>query len=187
MLLYLLSISEDEVQPDVVKLYYSHVDEMTKITVKRLKDIGDTNCLANAQDIIQNVFVSTVKYMNSLPKSSEREQRAYLYAMLKNEINHFVGKYAEPKKESYELTDFPDDHDFIEALEMKERYNEVVDAICELDEKYSTVLLFRFVREYAPSKIAKILKISTPAVYKRLNKGKVLLIDALRKNGGEYP
>ena len=58
--------------------------------------------------------------------------------------------------------------------------------IYRLDEKYSTVLLFAFVHEYTPARIAKILGISRPAVYKRLNKGKVLLLESLKKKGGEY-
>lgn len=187
MLLFLLSIADEEVKPNIVKLYNKHKDNMLKIIIKRLVDAGDTNYVIDAQDVIQNVFVSTVKYVNSLPTSSEQEQKAYLYAMLRNETSRFIDRYNELKKESYELTDIPDKEYFLDVLEIKERYNEVVEAIYRLDEKYSTVLLFRYAKGYSTAKIAKILGISQPAVYKRLNRCKVLLLEALEKKGGGGP
>lgn len=184
MLLYLLSIADEEVKPNIVALYNEHKDEMLTIILKRLEDAGDTNSIIDAQDVLQNVFVNTVKYINSLPASSEKEQKAYLYAVLRNETTHFIDRYNEIKKESYELNDVPDEEYFLDELEIKERYNDVVKAICSLDEKFSIVLLFKYAKGYKIAKIAKMLGISKPAVSKRLSKGKALLLEALKEKGG---
>ncbi len=181
MLLFLLSISDEETKPNIIELYNLYKDPLLKIATNRLKSAGDNNYTTDAQDVVQNVFVKTVKYINKIPSLDQGEQKAYLYAILQNEICGFLTEYNKQRNESYELGDTPDDKNFIEVLEIKEHYNEVINAIYSLDEKYSTVLLLKYARKQNTTKIARMLGISRTAVNKRLNKGKSLLLKALEK------
>ncbi len=183
MLLYLLSIADEETKPNIVILYSTNIENMTKITVGRLKLAGDENCETDAQDIIQNTFVNTVKYINDIPTTDPKEQKAYLYAILRNETSRFLKKRSDPKAESMPMKRSSYENDFVEKLAMKERYDQVVEAIYRLDEMYSTVLLFRYVFEYSPAKIAQLLGSSRQAVYKRLKTGKALLLKHLKEEG----
>lgn len=180
MLFYLLSISEEKTKPNIVELYSAYKEPLLQITIKCLQDAGDSNYISDAQDVVQNVFVKTARYINTFPHVSENEQKVYLYAILRNELSDYIATFEKLKNESYDLPDVADDEDFIEALEVRERYNEVVDAIYSLDEKYSTVLLFRYSKGFSVKKIAQVLGVDRAVVYSRLRKGKALLLKELK-------
>ena len=181
MLLYLLSISEEDTKPNIIKLYAAHKDSMLRIASKRLHTIEDTNYANDAQDVVQNTFVKVVRYINAFPRLTEREQQAYLYAILNNELNNYISEYLHYNNESYELTNARDKTNFIEALEIKDRYDAVVDAIYELDEKYSTAMLFRYAKNFSVKKIAQLLGVSRDVVYMRLSRGRAQLLAILKE------
>ena len=75
---------------------------------------------------------------------------------------------------------FEKEYNFIEELEIKEQYNQVVKAIESLDEKYSTTLYLVYCKEKTVNEIADMMGISTKTVYTRLSRGKQLLTDSLK-------
>ena len=185
MLVYLLSISSEEAKPILRGFYLEYKDDLIKIALKELKDAGDTNYIIDAQDIVQNTFVKVTRYINRLPHKDRSNQKAYLYAIAKNEIRNFLAQYGKLKTETLDPRDIPDDKNFLVVIDIKERYNEVVDAIYALDERYSTVLLFRYAENYSVKRIAQVLGVDRAVVYSRLRKGKALLLEKLDKKGGD--
>jgi len=74
--------------------------------------------------------------------------------------------------------------EFFDQLLIEEHYDEVVEVIRKLDEKYSTVLFLRYDRKYNVKKIAKLLGLSPSAVYTRLNRARQLLLEFFKRKGG---
>lgn len=79
--------------------------------------------------------------------------------------------------------DVPSDDDFVAALETRERYAAVVSAIKRMNEKYSTVMYYRYCREMSIAEIAALTGISEKAVYTRIARGKRILLKTLAKEG----
>ena len=64
-------------------------------------------------------------------------------------------------------------------MRTKVRYDEVVEAISWLDEKYSIPLSLRYAENMDVKEISKLLGIAEKTVYTRLDRAKKLLIEKL--------
>ena len=74
-----------------------------------------------------------------------------------------------------------DDEGFFEKLRISDRYHEVSKALESLDEKYQTVMLYRYTYDMSVSEIAEHLGVPEKTVYTRLSRGKHILIAKLNK------
>ena len=74
-----------------------------------------------------------------------------------------------------------DEDSFIEMLNSKERYEEVVSEIYSMKEIYSYTLSYRFCDEMDVANIAKMLGVQEKTVYTRIERGKKLLLDSLQR------
>ncbi len=181
MLVYLLSICDEETKPTVSDFYHKYHKELTRFITNELNNAGDTNYITDAQDVVQNTFVKITRYISKFPDIDPAKQKAYLYAIARNEIRDFLAEYRKYTSESVELGDVPADTDFIASLDVRDRFKEVVSAIYTLEERYSTVLLFRYAENFSVKKIADLLGVKQAVVYARLSKGKMLLIEKMNK------
>ena len=75
----------------------------------------------------------------------------------------------------------PDGHSFVETLAIRERYQEVVEAIRGLPELYREVMFLHYVEEVSISAIAKRLGRKEDAVRQQLSRGRKMLIQQLEK------
>ena len=75
----------------------------------------------------------------------------------------------------------PEEHSFLEQLTLKERYQEVVEAIRGLPELYREVLFLCYVEEYSISAIAKRLGRKEDTVRQQLSRGRKMLIKRLNE------
>ena len=82
--------------------------------------------------------------------------------------------------EDYE--EFLSEEDFVNNIEIKESYSEVVKAIRLLDEKYRIPLTYKYFYEKSIEEIAGLMEISEETVYKRLQRGRAKLIEILQAN-----
>ena len=99
--------------------------------------------------------------------------------MLSNEINNFLNNNPENLEFNEEIYN-EIEYNFIEELEIKEKYSEVVKAIETLDERYSTTLYMVYCQEMTVNEIAEMMGISTKTVYTRLARGRKLLLDTIK-------
>ena len=99
--------------------------------------------------------------------------------MLSNEINNFLNNNPENLEFNEEIYN-EIEYNFIEELEIKEKYSEVVKTIETLDERYSTTLYMVYRQEMTVNEIAEMMGISTKTVYTRLARGKKLLLDTIK-------
>ena len=104
-------------------------------------------------------------------------------SLLEEDISFIDGRILNENEENIELDEefcSTSEYNFIEELEIQEKYDRVVKIIEKLDEKYSTTLYLVFCKEMTVKEIADMMGISTKTVYTRLARGKKLLLDSLK-------
>ena len=186
MLQFLLTISDESNHDKIKRIYNTYHEKMMRYAIAKFISLGSNNALYNAEDAVQSTFIKIIKYISNIDFSrGEREVKNYVFTILTNEIFIFLKKNEE-NIENFEEFCFEDEYNLIANLNIRENYNEVVEAIGELDEKYSTTLFLVFCKEMTVNEIAEMMGISAKTVYTRLARGKKLLLDSIKgaKNNG---
>ena len=138
---------------------------------------------SDAEDAVQNAFVKIVKHINKIDFSmEERSIRAYILKIVANEAISVANDYR-ILEDIDDLADRIEDGDFFGMLRVQERYEDVVEAIQQLDERYSIPLALRCADNMEIKAIAELLGISEKSVYTRLERARKKLIEIL--NGGK--
>ena len=180
MLGFLLTLSDESNHSKIEYIYNKYHDYMMKYAISKFQTAGRNNFLFDAEDAVQNTFVKIIKYINQIDFSrSEKDIKNYCLTVLNNEICHVLCDNEE-NLEFFEEFCSKKEYNFIEELEIHERYNEVVRAIDLLDEKYSTTLYLIFCKDMTVNEISEMMDISAKTVYTRLERGKKLLLDSLK-------
>lgn len=178
VLCFLLSIADESQHEKIEYLYTSFHSDMIKYAKYRLNSCGISNYEEDAQDVVQNAFVKIVKYTHAIDFTvGDRKLRAYMLAIVTNEVNNFLNDIdlTEP------LDDTLPDDDFFPALQVSSRYDEVVAAIERLDDRYSIALLYRYRENMSIKELATLLGIAEKSVYTRIERGRKLLLKSLGK------
>ena len=180
MLQFLLTLTDESNHGKVEHIYNTYHDYMMKYAVSKLRAAGRTNFMYDAEDAVQNSFMKLVKYIDKIDFSrGEKDVKNYCLTILCNEVCNVLSD----NHEDFELNEefcYEKEYNFIEELEIKEQYNQVVKAIESLDEKYSTTLYLVYCKEKTVNEIADMMGLSTKTVYTRLSRGKQLLTDSLK-------
>ncbi|MBE6644233.1 MAG: sigma-70 family RNA polymerase sigma factor [Ruminococcaceae bacterium] len=180
MLQFLLSISDESDYAKINYIYNEYHDFMVKVAVNKFKNMGRSNYVFDAEDAVQSAFVKITKYINNIDFSAnEKKIKNYVFSILNNEINNIISENAEFDELDEDFYDKTDD-DFIEELCIKEKYNQVVRAIENLDERYSTTMYLLYCNEMTVNEISDLMGISAKTIYTRLSRGKKLLLDSLK-------
>ncbi len=180
MLQFLLTLTDESNHGKVEHLYNTYHDYMMKYAVSKIQNLGRTNFVYDAEDAVQNAFMKIVKHIDKIDFSrGEKDVKNYCLTILSNEICNVLSD----NQENFEFDEefcSGTEYNFIEELEIRERYNEVVKAIEALDEKYSTTLYLVFRKEKTVNEVAEIMGLAPKTVYTRLSRGKQLLLESLK-------
>ena len=180
MLQFLLTLTDESNHEKVERIYNKYHDYMMRYAVSRFRTMGRTNFGYDAEDAVQNAFMKITRYIHDIDFSrGENDVKNYCMSILCNEIYNTLSENQE-NYESYEELCSEKEYNFIEELEIKEQYDQVVKEIESLDEKYSTTLYLVFCKEKTVNEVAEMMGISAKTVYTRLSRGKQLLIDSLK-------
>ncbi len=179
-LVYLLSLSDDSDHDKIMALYAFH-DDMIKLAKKRLRQAELPNYEYEAEDAVQSAFEYMIRHIDSINFSvSQRQMKVYVLSVLINEINTMLNKHISCENiEKYEF--MADEDDITDVVQTKDDYNKVIKTIKSMDEKYSTVLICRYVRDMDTKTICNELGISETVFYSRLYRGKEMLKKALKE------
>ena len=180
MLQFLLTISDEAYHSDVERIFIKYHSSMMKYALSKMHSADLPCVMESAEDAVQNAFMKIARNIDKIDFSrDENDVKNYCFTILHNEIC----KIFKENKENFEkIEEFYEENEYniIEKLEIREKYEEVVRAISELDERYSTTLYLAYCREMSVSEIAEMMGISPGTVYTRLSRGKKLLIDSLK-------
>lgn len=179
MLQFLLSIADESDHAKIKYLYAQYHDTMIRFAKYRLHKMGMPNYAADAEDAVQNAFVKITKYIGKVDFTVEDwELRAYVLRIVSNETINVMLDYVHFNNPNTPER-YVDDEDFFNQLRIKERYEEVVEAIGRMDERYSIPMLLKYKDDMKVSDIAKLLGIAEKTVYTRTERGKRMLLEAL--------
>ena len=179
MLLYLLTLTEENNKPIIEKLYDSYHKDMMDFAKLRLWSADRKNFAFEAEDAVQNTFVKVTKYIERIDFSREEKHiRGYIFSILINEIYNILREkefISDVSVDEIESVGFNQ----IETLIIVEKYSDAIAAIKQMDEKYSSTLYLAICKEMTVAEIAKMMGISEKTVYSRLLRGKKILIHAV--------
>lgn len=173
LFLYLSFIDDEKDKTKFEIIYYEYRDRMMAKALSVLHNNED------AEDAVHNTFISIARNMKSIDDPNSSRTLSYVLKATKNTSINML-----KKRNKYITTDIDDindieDGDFFESLDIKERYNEVVNAIIKLDDIYKDVLFYHFVYDMSTDQISDLLGRKKSTVKQQLVRGKKLLIKAL--------
>ena len=181
MLNFLLSISAESVHSNIERIYQTYHGDMLRFAKHRLRQHGIKNHEIDAEDAVQNAFVKITKYINKINLSqSEEKIKAYILSIVSNEVINIVTDYRHAD-DIDEYANVLEDEDLIEKINGRESYHEIVSTIKQMDEKYSTVLMYHYCYEMNVHEIAQMLDLSESTIYTRLMRGKVILLQNIKE------
>lgn len=181
MLVFLLSISDGSDHEKITYLYESFHDYLLAYATRKLKDSDSDNPQYDAEDVVQNVFVKVTRSINKIDFSSGKQcLKNYLIAIVNNEIANIFRKQSDFSEFDEEIHS-TSAQIFIDSLQIKERYSEVVEAIKGLDDKYRDALYLAYFERKTVKEIAALMGVSAKTVYTRLQRGRILLLESLKE------
>lgn len=171
MLYFLTLISDEKERDQLEQCYYKHCDMMFKVAFSILNSKEDT------EDAIQEVFYKIAKNMKNLPVN-ETEQVKYLHVCVRNEAYTILNRKAgrEKRKDDSTINEITDE-ELAEHIVATER--PVTEAILSLPELYRQLMFLHYADGYSVKEIARMLKLKTETVKKRLARGKQKLNEIL--------
>ncbi len=171
------------------EIFYGYRKQMLSLAVSIVKNYYD------AEDIVHNVFLNIAQKNWDTVKGIKDKQDLRNY-LLKATKNTSLNVLKSRKKQNasfdtvveYNLNEtVVSDEVFIESICNKMSYDEIINAIKLLSDRYKTVLYYHFVVELSVPKTAKLLGQSVSTTQKQLIRGKKMLLNLLDKKGGnEY-
>ena len=185
MLLFLYTLVDPEDQAGIEYIYRTYHDDMIRLAKSRLKRADDPNYALDAEDAVQNAYVKITKYIKKINlQATDRELKAYLLSIVAHEVTNLLKEYTY-FEDIDDYTGISEEDEARILANINERYEEVVQAIRSMDDKYSLTLLYRLRDEMTVSEIAEFMGIPEKTVYTRLARGKKMLYEILSKEGGE--
>jgi RNA polymerase sigma-70 factor (ECF subfamily) len=181
MISFLLSSTEERNHSKVEYLFKKFHSDMIELAKYRFKQAGIPSYSTDAEDAVQNAFVKIVKYIDSINfEASEQEIKAYVLSIVLNEATDIIASYKSFASID-ECVDKLSDTSFIDQLKVNDRYEQVARILYKMNEKYKTVLLYRYYDDMSVKEISDLIGISEKAVYARLERGKRVLLEVLNK------
>lgn len=186
--LYLAYLDNERDKELFADIYYSYRKQMVTMAMQVVKDPEE------AEDIVEDVFLRIAqKYFDIVRNiDNQTDLRNYL---LKATQNTAINKFHSKKKENtsldtileYNMNDIEElsDDTFIESLCNRLDYDQIVEVIASLSEKYRDVLYYHFVMELTVPETAKLLNQSVCTTKKQLVRGKKMLLSLLEAKGVE--
>lgn len=179
LLLYLSFIDDEENISKFEIIYNEYRKRMLDAACSILKNQEDS------EDAVQNTFISIAKNMKAIDDPISVKTLSYVLKATKNTAVNMLKKRKREATASIENIDDIPDEDFIEKLDIHIKFNNVVNAIVALDDKYKDVLYYHFVMDMTVNETAKSLDRNVSTVKQQLVRGKKLLINSLKDENND--
>ena len=139
----------------------------------------------DAEDAVAAAFVKLADRLEMVDDPESAQTKSLLMVITKNIC---INVLRERKKISYiEDVNYNDsiasDENVFDSIELSDTKEQIIQAICSLNDIYKDVLTLMYVNDLNISQIADILNISYHAAQKRIKRGEKLLIQILKEKG----
>lgn len=185
MLIFLLSVADEAQRDKVEEIYRKYHVEMFKVAMCKLR--GRPNQQSEAEEALQNAFLKIIEYYDSIRfDESEACLRAYYLAIVTNEAINILKRHTEHICIEEIEERLPSNEDFLEQLCLQTEYAQVVQAIADLDDRYSIPLQLKYVEQLSVDEISALLDQSVKTVYTNISRGKSRLLKQLKLSRKGY-
>lgn len=176
MLTMLLALIENEDEKRIfAEVYEKYYNKMAAVAAHYFKTDP-----ATAEDAVHNAFIKVIQHLEKLFEIPGNELAYWLVLIVKNESLSILRK----QKKLVPFEDW-DTWEAQNALpdDSRKGYRQIVEVIRGMPETYRAVLELRFVLEWEYQDIAQMLDISEGTVKSRINRGRAILTERLKKEG----
>lgn len=181
MLTLYLSLIETQEEKD--KFEYIYVNFRKQMLNLAYKLVGNPY---DAEDIVHSTFLSVSKNMHIFDDRDDSSIYSYLICATKGHAYNFYRKNANESKavkRLYPQEDISETYTIDGKIDSDLFIENIIDAIKELDELYSTVLYLYLVDDLSSKQIANLLDRKPDTVRKQITRGKQLLYSKLHERG----
>ena len=152
------------------EIYERHVDDIYRLCFSYMKNPHDS------EEAVSAVFCKLIK--KSPVFETQEKEKAWLVVTACNECKSMLRALRRhPKVDISNLSE--------QSVSEESKYNDIIDAIISLPEKYSSVLYLHFYLGYSLKEIAKMTKQNESTVRSRLFYGKKKLASLIGGNDDE--
>lgn len=176
LVLYLSFIDDENDRSKFEIVYYAYRERMFIMAESVLHNRQD------AEDAVHDTFIKIARNIKSIGEPKSAQTLSYVLKATKNTAINMNDKNRSGNNRIYiDSFDNISDEAFFERLNISENYNEVVNAILQLDDLYKDVLYYHFVQEMKVSEVADLLGRKKSTVKQQLVRGKKMLLEILDK------
>ncbi len=175
MLIYLSLIDTPNEKSKFEQVYYAYRHTMKYVAFNILKDDK------LAEDALQEAFLRIAKNFTKINQEICPQTKAFVVIIIRNISLTMLAKETKQSHVDIDVDDYISNSrtDNLESYS----YSKIVACIRALPSIYSDVLALKLVYEYSTKEIALMLKLSDETVKKRIQRGIVILQEALKKEG----
>lgn len=169
----IMFILNNETDALFIELYMEYRNEMVTIATMILRDHQ------LAEDVVHEAYI---KIMNSLPtilSVESAKRRSYIINIAKNQA---IDEYRRRNRQSYVSFDSLE-YELEDPIFETEEIKDLAICIKALPLKYKDLFYLKYLEDKTNDEIAKILGVNTETIYKRLQRGRILLLKELKKKG----
>ncbi|MEG1240743.1 MAG: RNA polymerase sigma factor [Oscillospiraceae bacterium] len=173
MVSYLMLLESDNDRERFQYIYHNYRHRLYRVA----KSILQSEDLA--QDAVQDTFFKVIYHFEKIRALPCRELEPYIVTIVENTALSILKKerHTEELDENWDIAD-------LSALpEDEAAYIHIVELILSMPDTYRETLTMKFVWEWSESQIAKELNLKLSTVSVRIHRGRVLLMNLLRKEG----
>ena len=168
-------LDSEEDKQSFEELYYTYKQGMYAVAYGVLHNKED------AEDAVQKAFISIANNFEKIKSVSSQELKPCIVIIVRN---HAINIYNSNKRRAertveYDDNDSPVDVNFLENYE----YEELIAVISKLPAIYRDTIFLHYVRGFTPKEIGKMLDIKVEAVWKRIERARKQLKEALEDRG----
>ena len=184
MLIFYLSLIDDVAdQTEFEKLYYKFIGDTMRLVKSIVKNRHD------AEDICQEVWFYISQSITHIRSDQDSVKKAYIMKIARHKSYDFLrdkgrmNKYIETvdADEAEALQDMTDAA--LATVCRKETSETIHQCLNSLDESLREIFIFYYLDNMKVEEIAKLMKIETITVYKRLEAGRSVLVKLLVEKG----
>ena len=177
LMFYMSLIDNDDDRAKFELLYKNYKKRMVSVAFSVLGNKED------AEDAVHDTFIKIARNMRSIGDLDSDETLSYVLKAAKNNAINLSQKNATRNKH-IQLEDVENmtDEQFLEKLNIRENYEDVVKAIRSLNDTYNDVLFYYFVQGMKAKDIADLLGRKNSTVHQQIIRGKKKLLEILEND-----
>lgn len=170
LLFYLSLIESEEDRAKITKIYETYLDWMLKMAYHYLQNETD------AEDAVNDVFLSIIISDCSIPLDDEQKTKAYLFICIRNRAQHIRKlKYKEKSVHIEDLFNLSVEYNLEDEITHKEVKEKLLNYINTMPPIYKDVLTLKVLFDKTLKEISQILNLSVKTVETRYLRGKSML------------